>query len=203
MDVPFDNIGVTNLVSDDVLEGENVDVIDPDGFDSDSNNDNETKAKDKAYLHSIESRRKLKLYKNDSVRVKARCNGKVAVFTMSRELSISMSKAFGAKAKVEREIRGDHVLQYSVLRDHLVELQPPNPNTTAKIAVKRNIDPSLPTRVFQIIYVCLGALKLGFRACGREMLGLYGVFMKGPFPGQVLAAVGLDSNNEIFGICVG
>ncbi|GKA31638.1 hypothetical protein Tco_0717943 [Tanacetum coccineum] len=42
MDVPFDNICVTNLVLNDVLEGEDVDVINPDGFDSDLGNDNET-----------------------------------------------------------------------------------------------------------------------------------------------------------------
>ncbi|GKD14223.1 hypothetical protein Tco_1198630 [Tanacetum coccineum] len=36
MDLPFDNIGVTNLVSDDVLEGEYVDVINADGFDCDN-----------------------------------------------------------------------------------------------------------------------------------------------------------------------
>ncbi|GJV99935.1 hypothetical protein Tco_1555187 [Tanacetum coccineum] len=35
MDVPFDNIGVTNLVPNDVLKGEDVDVINADGFDSD------------------------------------------------------------------------------------------------------------------------------------------------------------------------
>ncbi|GJX91944.1 heat stress transcription factor B-4-like protein [Tanacetum coccineum] len=85
------------------------------------------------------------------------------------EVQISMSKSFRAKAKAEREIRGDHVLQYSMLRDYVVELQSINPNTTIKIAVKRNTDPSLPTRVFQRIYVC-----------------------------QVLVAVGLDSNNGIY-----
>ncbi|GKB91106.1 shikimate O-hydroxycinnamoyltransferase [Tanacetum coccineum] len=98
MDVPFDNIGVTNLVPDDVLKGEDVDVINVDGFDNDPGNDDETsnyrrrsqkfttakKAKDKVYLHSIESIRNLKLYKNDSVRVRARCDGKVHVFTMSQ-----------------------------------------------------------------------------------------------------------------------
>ncbi|GJZ06269.1 cystathionine beta-lyase, chloroplastic [Tanacetum coccineum] len=35
MDVPFDNIGVTYLVPNDVLKGEDVDVINADGFDSD------------------------------------------------------------------------------------------------------------------------------------------------------------------------
>ncbi|GKA30416.1 mutator type transposase, partial [Tanacetum coccineum] len=65
-------------------------------------------------------------------------------------------------------------------------LQSTNPNTTVKIIVERNTDPSLPTRVFQRIYVCLGALKSGFRACRRDPLGLDGAFMKGQFPGQCL-----------------
>ncbi|GKD39326.1 hypothetical protein Tco_1259533, partial [Tanacetum coccineum] len=107
MNVLFENIGVTNLVPDDVLEGKDMDVINADGFDSDPGNDNETsnyrrrrlaelsremegvinasgqwkysfytgqkfttakEAKDIVYLHSIESRRNLKLHKNDNVR---------------------------------------------------------------------------------------------------------------------------------------
>ncbi|GJW83513.1 ribosomal RNA small subunit methyltransferase [Tanacetum coccineum] len=100
MYVPFDNIGATNLVPYDVLEEEDVDVINAEGFDSNLGNDNETsnykrksgqkftttkEANDKVYMHSIESRTNLKLYKNDSVRVRARCNGKVLVFPMSRD----------------------------------------------------------------------------------------------------------------------
>ncbi|GJY74585.1 hypothetical protein Tco_0479016 [Tanacetum coccineum] len=38
MDLPFDNISVTNLVLDDVLEGEDVDIINGDGFESDPGN---------------------------------------------------------------------------------------------------------------------------------------------------------------------
>ncbi|GKF29109.1 hypothetical protein Tco_0095451, partial [Tanacetum coccineum] len=79
---------------------------------------------------------------------------------------ISMSKAFRAKAKAEREIRGDHVLQYSMLRDYVVELQSTNPNTTIKIT--------------------------------KRSVSLDGAFMKGPFLGQVLAVVRLDSNNGIY-----
>ncbi|GJS33236.1 hypothetical protein Tco_0531618, partial [Tanacetum coccineum] len=107
-------------------------------------------------MHSIKSKRNLKLYKNDGVRIRARCDGKVPVFIMSHgdgptgpnhamepgpsgssgpttrskkrkntgsnadikavqdqlqrklEVQISMSKAFRAKAKAEREIRGYH-----------------------------------------------------------------------------------------------
>nr|GFC58642.1 hypothetical protein [Tanacetum cinerariifolium] len=41
MDLPFDNIGITNLVPDDVLNREDVDVINADRFDSDPGNDKE------------------------------------------------------------------------------------------------------------------------------------------------------------------
>nr|GEW70278.1 integrase, catalytic region, zinc finger, CCHC-type, peptidase aspartic, catalytic [Tanacetum cinerariifolium] len=85
-----------------------------------------------------------------------------------------------------------------MLRDYVVELQSTYINATVKFAVERNIDPSLPTRVFQRIYVCLGALKLGFKACKRDLLGLDGAFMKEPFPGQLLATVGVDSNTRIY-----
>ncbi|GJW99607.1 hypothetical protein Tco_0183521 [Tanacetum coccineum] len=37
-DVPFDNISVTNLVPDDVLEGEDVNIVNSDGFNSDTEN---------------------------------------------------------------------------------------------------------------------------------------------------------------------
>ncbi|GJS89686.1 hypothetical protein Tco_0772322 [Tanacetum coccineum] len=284
MDLPFDNIGVTNLVSGDVLEGEDVDVINADDFDSDLSNVDSTTITRRG-CSRIEER-------NRSMRIRARCDGKVPIFTMSQgtgpsgpnrgmqarpsgssglttrskkkkntcpnddsqafssildahykgdlcpwvleikhctykllsekifdqvrvnpdipvkavqdqlqrdlEVQISMSKAFRAKAKAEKEIRGDHVLQYSMLRDYVVELQSTNPNTTVKIVVERNTDPFLPTKVFQSIYVCLGALKLGFRDCRRDLLGLDGDFMKGPFPGQVLSDVRLDSNNGIY-----
>ncbi|GJW59894.1 hypothetical protein Tco_0109229 [Tanacetum coccineum] len=193
MDVPFDNINVTNLVPNDVLEGEGVDVINPDGFDSDPGNDNQTskyrrirqkfttakEAKDRVYLHSIESRRNLKLYKNDSVRVRARCDGKVPIFTMSQDAH--------DKGGLCRWVL-----------DYVAELQSTNPNTSVKIAVERNTDPSLPTRVFQRIYVCLGALKLGFRACKRELIGLDCAFMKGQYPCQYLGDdIDLQPNSNL------
>ncbi|GKA18086.1 hypothetical protein Tco_0697923 [Tanacetum coccineum] len=191
------------------------------------------KAKDRVYLHSIKSKRKLKLYKNDSVRVRARCDRKVLgtrptglnqrmdtrpsgssgpirvnsmilvkVFQdqLQRhlELHVSMSNAFRAKAKAKREIRGDCILQYFMLRDYVVELQSTTPNTIVKITVERNNDSSLPTRVFHRIHVCLEALKLGFKACRRELLGLDGDSKNGPFPGQVLVDVRLDSKNIIY-----
>ncbi|GJZ17009.1 hypothetical protein Tco_0553132 [Tanacetum coccineum] len=190
-----------------------VDVINVNGFDSDPSNDEETELHEEnvSRIEDRNIRRNLKLYKNDDVKIRARCDGKVLVFTMSQgsgptglnhEMEVGPSGSSGPttrKLKLKlKEIKGDHVLQYSMLRDYVVELQSTNPNTTVKIAVERKTEPSLPTRVFQRVYICLGALKLGFRACRRYLLGLDDAFMKGPFPGQVLVAVGLDSNNGIY-----
>nr|GFA74393.1 transposase, mutator type [Tanacetum cinerariifolium] len=42
------------------------------------------------------------------------------------------------------------------------------------------------------------ALKAGFKPCKRELLGLDGAFMRGPFPSQLLFAMSIDSNNGIY-----
>nr|GEV31092.1 hypothetical protein [Tanacetum cinerariifolium] len=100
-------------------------------------------AKDRFYLHSIESRRNLKLYKNDSVRIRARYERKVHVFTMSQGTG-----PIGLNHEMKAGPSGSR-----------------GPSTRSK---------------------------------ERNNTGLDGAFMKGPFPGQVLAGVGLDSNNGIY-----
>ncbi|GJU38208.1 hypothetical protein Tco_1191165, partial [Tanacetum coccineum] len=155
-------------------DADDVDVINADGFDSDPGNDDET---------SNYRRRRLAILSREVE----------GVINASGQRKVNPHIPIKA---IQDQLQRD--LEYSMFRDYVVELQSTNPNTTVKITVERNTDPSLPTRVFQRIYVCLGALKLGFRACRRDLLGLDGAFMKGPFPGQVLAAVGLDSNNGIY-----
>ncbi|GJU69532.1 hypothetical protein Tco_1255791 [Tanacetum coccineum] len=75
--------------------------------------------------------------------IKTRRNLKLIKIDGQRIRSVSMIITFRAKAKAEKDI-----------------------------TVVRDIDHSLPTRVFKRIYVCLGALKEGFKACRREVLGL-------------------------------
>nr|GEW07211.1 hypothetical protein [Tanacetum cinerariifolium] len=114
MDVPFDNISVTNLVHDDVLEGEDVNVINVDGFDSDPGEDDEISNYKKRRLAELsreiegvinasgQQKRNLKLYNNDSVRIRARCDGKVPVFTMSQE------KMVGSTMRIPLLYRGEY-----------------------------------------------------------------------------------------------
>nr|GEY12165.1 hypothetical protein [Tanacetum cinerariifolium] len=74
---------------------------------------------------------------------------------------VSMNKAFRVKAKVEREVKGDHTLEYAMLRYYVVELQSTTLNTTIKITDERNTDSSLSTSMFKSNYVCLGSLNEG------------------------------------------
>nr|GEU93878.1 transposase, mutator type [Tanacetum cinerariifolium] len=70
--------------------------------------------------------------------------------------------------------------------------------TIVRIDIQQERNPKSMTRTFRRVYVCLGALKQGFRACGRESLRLDGCFMSGPCPGQILTEVRVDANNGIY-----
>ncbi|GJW29611.1 hypothetical protein Tco_0046486 [Tanacetum coccineum] len=104
MNVLFHNIGVTNLVPDDVLEGKNVDVINADGFNS-TNNDSQ------ACSSGLDAHDKGDLCPWVLINMKIPVKAVQNQLQRDLELQISMSKAFRAKAKAEREIRGDHILR--------------------------------------------------------------------------------------------
>ncbi|KAK1415281.1 hypothetical protein QVD17_31059 [Tagetes erecta] len=108
-----------------------------------------------------------------------------------------MHQIFRAKAMAIKKQQGDHASQYAMLRDYGEEILRSNPGSTVKIDVERECNPAAETRQFKRIYICLGALKKGFKDCGRDLLGLDGCFLKGQFPGQILTAVGVDPNNGI------
>ncbi|KAI3667222.1 hypothetical protein L6452_42271 [Arctium lappa] len=114
------------------------------------------------------------------------------------EILVSPSKAMRVKQIATKTIWGDYELQYDQLRDYLGEVQRCNPETTIKLEVETEPNLESDTRQFKRVYICLGALKRGFKAGKRDLLGLDGTFMKGPFPGQVLTAVGIDPNHGIY-----
>ncbi|GKD25660.1 hypothetical protein Tco_1231874, partial [Tanacetum coccineum] len=99
------------------------------------------------------------------------------------ELGVFRMKASKAKSTSLNQVKGYYSQQYTMLRDYCLELRRANPYTTIKIEVERDSDTDLQTRVFKRIYICLGPLKKGFKACGKDLLGLDGTFMKGPYPG--------------------
>ncbi|GJZ15993.1 mutator type transposase [Tanacetum coccineum] len=114
------------------------------------------------------------------------------------EVGVLKMEAFRTKRIASDIMTGSYREQYSLLREYAQELINQNPGTTVRIDVHQEPNPESLTRTFRRVYMCLGALKQGFRACRREILGLDGCFMSGPWPGQTLTTVGVDSNNGIY-----
>lgn len=114
------------------------------------------------------------------------------------EVGFLRMQDFRAKQIAQKQVFGDFQKQYALLRDYGLELMRSNVGTTFKVDVYSEPNPSSQSRIFIRVYVCLGALKLGFKAGVRDFLGFDGAFLKSPFPGQVLSAVGLDSNKKIY-----
>ncbi|XP_048494436.1 uncharacterized protein LOC125494729 [Beta vulgaris subsp. vulgaris] len=79
---------------------------------------------------------------------------------------------------------------YSLLARYAVEILKSNRNNTIKLQMNVN--------VFERAYICFEALRRGFMGGCRPFISLDGCFLKGPFEGQLLIAVGRDGNNQFF-----
>ncbi|MBA0556291.1 hypothetical protein Golob_026406 [Gossypium lobatum] len=86
--------------------------------------------------------------------------------------------------------------EFTILWDYADELRLKNLGSTIKMAVNRVMSESLPH--FKRFYVCFEALKRGWKEGCRPILGLDGCFLKGPFKGKMLSAVGKDENNQMY-----
>ena len=109
---------------------------------------------------------------------------------------VSISKLKRAKALVMKKALDSMKGQYNRLYDYQAELLRSNPGSTV-IVVK---DPEFEEPIFQRMYICLDALKKGFIAGCRKVVGLDGCFFKGAITGELLCAIGRDANNQMYPI---
>ncbi|KAL2246245.1 UNVERIFIED_CONTAM: hypothetical protein Sindi_2892700 [Sesamum indicum] len=77
------------------------------------------------------------------------------------------------------------------MQDYAHELLKSNPGSTVVVGVDAD-------QKFDKFYVCFGALKNGFNGGCRQVVGVDGCHLKGPFGGVLLTAVGIDPNNNIY-----
>jgi len=110
--------------------------------------------------------------------------------------NVSISKLKRAKALVMKKALDSMKGQYNRLYDYQAELLRSNPGSTV-IVVK---DPEFEEPIFQRMYICLDALKKGFIAGCRKVVGLDGCFFKGAITGELLCAIGRDANNQMYPI---
>ena len=100
--------------------------------------------------------------------------------------------AYRARKKGQANIVGEYEEQYSLLPRYAAEIRRCNSGNTVKL--------QLNDHVFERLYICFEALRKGFLAGCRPFISLDGCFLKGPFGGQLLVAVGRDGNNQMFPI---
>ncbi|CAN1146569.1 hypothetical protein LINPERPRIM_LOCUS6541 [Linum perenne] len=107
-------------------------------------------------------------------------------------LKINMMKAYRSKRAALNLIHGEDGEQFHKLWDYKAELERTNRGTT--------VDIQYDGLTFQAIYVCLDALKRGFKSGCRRFIGIDGCFLKALTGWQLLAAVGIDANDGVYPI---
>ncbi|WOH15202.1 hypothetical protein DCAR_0934739 [Daucus carota subsp. sativus] len=87
---------------------------------------------------------------------------------------------------------------YSRLRDFGYEIIKSNKNNTVQIRTTRLNETD--ANKFKRVYIFYDAMKKGWKAGCRPIIGLDGCFLKTVCGGQLLSAVGRDGNNQMFPI---
>ena len=111
--------------------------------------------------------------------------------------NVSRHAVYRAKARALVKINGTHAEQYSHVWKYGHELKRVLPETTVKILTE-NPEPGSDRGRFMRLYVCLGPIKKAFTESCRKIVGLDGCHLKGPYGGQLLAAVGIDANEGMY-----
>ncbi|XP_028755345.1 uncharacterized protein LOC114714744 [Neltuma alba] len=111
-------------------------------------------------------------------------------------VEVSVPKAYWARRRAKQDIEGDFVDEYKRLWDYNNEIFSKSPGTSFTILTDRPFIDRPPR--FKRLYLCLDAVKIGFLAACRPIIGLDGCFLKGPYGGILLVAVGHDANEQYF-----
>ncbi|XP_073126653.1 uncharacterized protein [Henckelia pumila] len=133
---------------------------------------------------------------------KFKSNSKLGTKEFRQELcdtlktSITKKQAYLAKGKSLKIVEGSIEEQFSRIRNYCAELK--RSDEGASVILKLTEDDVSPR--FQRLYVCFSACKEGFKEGCRPAVGVDGCFLKSNNGGQLLSAVGLDPNNNIFPI---
>ncbi|KAK8714080.1 hypothetical protein V6N13_149281 [Hibiscus sabdariffa] len=116
------------------------------------------------------------------------------------ELSVEINKDCCQKAKkwALEQIRGSVMHEFNRLFDYMYVLRSADPNGNFELMGERPTVDEKPK--FRRLYVCFSALKEAFKKYCRQVISLDGCFLKGSFQGEILSAVGRDSNDQIFPI---
>ena len=96
-------------------------------------------------------------------------------------------------------VDGKHEESYARLVEYIEEIKESNPGTIASCIYEGPNNAPL----FKRIFISFGAMITGFTRGCRPFIGVDGCFLKGPYKGVLLTAMGLDANNGYFPLAYG
>ncbi|XP_062107681.1 uncharacterized protein LOC133818676 [Humulus lupulus] len=110
-------------------------------------------------------------------------------------LEASRDKAYRARLMATKTIEWSYEEQYSAFWDYAEEIKWTNRCSTIEFLTElgENGKPR-----FKWMYLCYAGLKQGFNEGCRPIIGLDGCHIKGVHPGQLLTAIGVDANNQMY-----
>jgi len=114
------------------------------------------------------------------------------------KVEVNTSVCRNAKAAVLKEVMGCYVEEFHNLWGYVRELRESNPGNT--IILKTYTNNPEKKNYFDRLYIFFDALKKGWLAGCRKIIGVDGCFLKGICKGILLAAIGKDGNNQMFPI---
>ncbi|KAI3410640.1 uncharacterized protein J3R85_018644 [Psidium guajava] len=116
--------------------------------------------------------------------------------TMESEnvLKLSRTMVYRARAMAMSMVIGNEQEQFRMLRSYCQSLLDSNPGSTCVIKSEQCQDQSK----FRAVYICLDALRMGFLEGCRRFIGFDGCHLSSGYKGILLAAVGLDGNNQMY-----
>ncbi|XP_012843168.1 PREDICTED: uncharacterized protein LOC105963322 [Erythranthe guttata] len=123
-------------------------------------------------------------------------NSMLEIMQMECKTNLTISKMHRTKKQALKLNEGTEAQQYAKLWDYIEEMKTKNPDTTIKVKCKSAMDSE--TATFKALYICWGALKKGFLAGCRPIIGLDGTHLKTAKGGVLLTAIGVDGNNCMY-----
>ncbi|KAA0032136.1 MuDRA-like transposase [Cucumis melo var. makuwa] len=117
---------------------------------------------------------------------------------MRQDYGINMSyeKAWRTRENAYERVRGSPEESYNLLRRYGEALKFTNPDTIFHMELEDD-------RFFKYLFMAVGACVREFLNCIRPVIVMDGTFLKNKYRGQLIVAVCLDGNNQIYPLAFG
>ena len=110
-------------------------------------------------------------------------------------VKISSKKAYWARRIAKEKVQGNYAKQYNKLWDYANEVRRSQPDSMLLLLTEPSAYGS--GELFMRFYMC-HVVKQGFLQACRPIIGLDDCFLKTPFGGILLVAMGQDPNDQYY-----